>query len=159
MTAKELLTDLYTSREVDLCIAKLRGFPDDSIKEDLKQFVFLNLLEMPEEVITGLHRDGRLKHYVAKMIYNTANWRNRSKFYNAFGPAEMSTETFDDIADTPYDEINIPLHKIYWYKAELLRLYSVHGTYQAVADITRINVVSVFKTVRQARKEIKPLIE
>lgn len=156
MTARELLTEIYTSKEIDECISRLRQAEH---KEDIKQYVFLMLLETPEEVILGLNDKGRLKHYVAKLIYNTANWRNRSKFYNAFGPAEVATESFDDIADSPYEEINIPLHKIYWYKAELLRLYSVYGTYQAVSDLTGINVVSVFKTVRQARKEIKPLIE
>ena len=45
--------------------------------------------------------------------------------------------------------------KMHWYKVQVLKEYAELGTYQAVSNKTKIPLTSIFKTVQEARKEIK----
>lgn len=153
MTAKVLLTEIYVSAEISEVIKRLK--PED-LQEDIKQHVFLELFTMDEAFILDLECRGKLKHFIVKMIYNTSRW-TKSQFKKQFGQ-EIATDNFTDIAEQVYEEIDLPIEEIYWYKAEILKLYSEHGSYQKVAEITGIPVKSISNTVKQAVKEIKKAI-
>lgn len=154
INAKSILTEIYVSAEVAEIIKRLRP---ESMQEDIRQHVFLELFSMDEDFIMDLHCRGKLKHFITKMIFNTANWTG-NKFKNQFGEKEIATESFEDVTEQVYEEIEIPIGRIYWYRAELLKLYAEHGTYQKVAEVTGININSIFQAVKQARKEIKKII-
>lgn len=166
MTAQRLLTDIYQSKEVDDVIKKLK--PVD-LQDDIKQHCFLELFEKPGDFILDLHARGKLKAYIVKILWNTATFK-KSSFAKALGketPTDFcEVTTFEIIkVDTTdlerlelYRETMCKVDELYWYKAELLKLYAELGTYQAVSDKTGIPLTSVYKTIVDIRKEIKKLL-
>jgi len=135
--------------------AVLSKVRDQEHIDDLKQHLFLQLLEKPDGFILELEMKGKLKSYVVKMIWNISHWtkgnfKPRSK--------EVLVEKFKDVKDDIDEEVDIPLHKLHWYNRELLKLYAECGTYQAVSNATMIPVKSVFENVRKTKKIIKQLI-
>ena len=174
MNKNTLITEIYTSKEIGEVISKIHP---ESIRDDLKQHVFLELFEHSEDFILDLHNRGKLKSFIVKMMFNTSRF-TKSKFSKEMGK-EISFGNFEEInekvcqqsafeitrgvsdlrtKDDEFEEMNCALSKIYWYKAEILKLYSELGTYKKVSLTTGIPVASVFATVNQARKEIKQLI-
>lgn len=150
--AKTILTEIYISADIKACIKKL----DVNLAEDCLQYVFLELLQMDENFILDLNERGKLKHFIVKMLYNTMRF-SRTRFKNELG-YETPTETFADIEVEQYEEILVPLHKLYWYDSELLKLYAQYGTYDKVAELTGIPASSIFRTIKNAKKNIKKLI-
>lgn len=154
MTKNELISDLYLSKDIGIIKGKIK--PAD-IADDVIQHAFLELCLLSEELIQDLHARGKLQHFCVKLIYNTANWSNGT-LKKQLG-RETPTEDFSDIVDDDEpQEINLPMHKLHWYKSEVLKLYAELGTYQKVADITHIPMCSIYNTVKQAKKEIKQFI-
>jgi hypothetical protein len=45
--------------------------------------------------------------------------------------------------------------ELYWYNAELLKLYAVHGNYRALERVTGIPYVSCYHSIRKSVKEIQ----
>jgi DNA-directed RNA polymerase specialized sigma24 family protein len=70
-TARSLLTSVYISKEVEDVIKKIKP---DYIRDDVKQHAFLTLFEKEETFILDLHSRDKLRQYVVKTIYNTANF-------------------------------------------------------------------------------------
>lgn len=152
MTKDSILTEIYQSKEVEVMI---RSIKPDHLQQDIRQHCFLELFEKSEEFILDLHNRGKLKNYIIKILYNTSKW-SCTNLHKQLGK-ETPTEIFNDSECEIYEEINIEpvLKSIYWYKAELIRLYAEHGTYQKVSDLTGIPLKSVYMTIIEARKEIK----
>lgn len=50
------------------------------------------------------------------------------------------------------------IDKLYWYDAEILKLYLLHGNYRAIAEEVRIPFTSIFCTVKKAVQELKEKI-
>lgn len=48
--------------------------------------------------------------------------------------------------------------ELYWYNAELLKLYAVHGNYRALERVTGIPYVSCYHSIRKSVKEIQQKI-
>jgi len=124
---------------------------------DLIQHVFVIICEQDKDFILDLASRGKLKAYVVRMLYNTNRW-SKSNYAKEQATNEIPTESFADIPDEQFSEINIPLNKIYWYKAEVLKLYAEIGNYRGVAEKTGIPTASIFQTVKQAKNEIKRLL-
>jgi hypothetical protein len=124
---------------------------------DLIQHVFLLVCEQDKDFIIQLATTGKLKGYVCKLLYNTNRWQ-RTEYSKQLAANEIPTENINDIADECYQEIIIPLHKIHWYKAEVLKIYAEIGNYRGVAEKTGIHHCSIFQTVKQAKNEIKRLL-
>lgn len=155
MEAKQIIEELYRSKDLKECLAKIR--PVD-IQQDVLQYVFTELLMKDDEMVIDLYRRNKLMAYVAKMLYNMVRWE-RGTFRKSL-TKEVIVDTFVDIAyEESIDEIQVPLEKIYWYDAQILELYAKYGTYRAVAEITGINHVSIFHTVKKAKEAIKKHIE
>lgn len=167
------------------------------LREDIKQFVFEDMLNREESFILDLQTRGKLKHFIVKMMYNVSKWRDRSEFKKQYGFLEMSVASFDrSNATEAAEEWNFDgietidlqeilkysvdrklctedkrtdkelveavlqaLKEMYWYKAEVFTWYVKLGTYQKVADITGIPLSSIYKTVAQAKQEIKNYIQ
>lgn len=146
----QILTEIYKSHEVKKMIQSLRPI---HLQQDILQHCFLELFEKDEKFIVDLYDRGKLKNYIVKTLYNTARF-TRSKFHKELGN-EIPVESFADIPVEVYEEIKVDLSKLYWYKKEILELYAKEGTYQRVSDLTHIPLTSVYKTVIEARKEIK----
>jgi len=122
--------------------------------EDLIQYVFCIICEEDKDFIVSLAKQGKLRSYVCKILFNTRRWQ-RTEYHKQLAANEIPTEVFKEVADQSYSEIEIPLNKLYWYKARVLELYAELGNYRAVSEKTTIPLCSIFNTVQQARKEIK----
>ena len=164
MPARQILTDIYKSSEVDAIIKRLRPV---HLQEDIKQHTFLELFQKPEEFILDLHNRGRLKPFIVKILYNTATY-TKSSFAKSLGketPTDFcvaskfeiirTSETEDREMAEMHASVQCGMSEMHWYKSRLLREYSEEGTYQKVADKTGIPIISIFATVREAKKEIK----
>lgn len=158
-----VLTELFTSTEVSEVLKKI--YPD-YIREDVRQHAFLVLFEKEEAFIIDLHSRGKLRQYVAKTIYNTANF-SESKFNREYRRStEIPTEDIQDVPDEQesYDyealveSCSVKLEAIYWYNRDLLKLYVELGSYRKVSEKTGIPVNSVHHAVKQAKEEMKKLL-
>lgn len=163
MTAASILTRIYESKEIKEVIMRLKP---EHLQQDILQHTFLELFEKEESFILELDGRGKLKAYIVKILYNTATY-SRSSFAKALGK-----ETPTDICgDAKYEVIRYEdeekertesnnsvacaVSNLHWYKANMLAIYAELGTYKAVSEKTKIPLSSVFKTITEARKEIK----
>jgi len=177
-----LLTEIFLSKELAVCLAKIEP---ESIRDDLKQHVFLLLLEKPKEFITELNKTGKLKNYVVKVIFQLVRFKE-DKFHRV---QRKQTELPTDFTDFCIDSklindddnrvvemerhcevglaviLNTPSpsqggsDNVNWYHGRLLQLYVQLGNYRAVSKETGIPIKSVFNAVKQAREEIKRKVE
>lgn len=155
MSSNDILTEIYQSKELAATIAKVKP---TRLQQDIKQHVFLELLTREESVILDLHKRGKLRGYVATMIWNISQLRESNKFTKQIGVREVPTDTFIDVPYETTELFYLPIDRIYWYKAKILELYAELGTYALVAEHTGIPTSSIFRTVREARKEVKSKI-
>lgn len=124
---------------------------------DLIQHVFCIICEEDKDFIVDLANRQKLKGYVIKILYNTSKWQ-RTNYSKQLAENEVPTDIFEDVPDTVYEEIDIPLHKLHFYKAGILELYAALGNYRAVSRQTTIPISNIFDTVKKARKEIIKLL-
>ena len=155
MSSNDILTEIYQSEELAATIAKVKP---TRLQQDIKQHVFLELLNKDKDIITDLHNRGKLKAYIASMIWNISQLRESNSFAKQIGMREVSTDKFVDVPYETSELFYLPIDKIYWYKARILELYAELGTYALVAEYTGIPTSSIFRTVREAKKEIKSKI-
>jgi hypothetical protein len=148
MTKDQLLSEIYQSTEVKVMIASLQP---KHLQQDILQHCFLELFEKKEEFILDLHTRGKLKHYIVKILYNTARF-SRTTFAKTLGqdisfsdvlvtkPTENyadSLERFEQNIENNdalieyeadqrevYDQVYFNLSGLYWYKAEIFKLYA-----------------------------------
>lgn len=159
-----ILTSLYSSSELQEVMLKIKP---DHIRDDVKQHVFLSLFEKDEAFIIDLFERGKLRPYVVKTIYNTANFSEGSFRRQNRRKTEIPTESFPCTPDTEsesydYEELvatcAIRTDQLYWYNRDLLKLYVKHGTYRKVAELTGIPLLSVHDAVKKAKKEVRRML-
>lgn len=80
MTKNNLLSEIYQSKEISEVLAKIQP----EIRDDLKQHVFLLLLEKTDEFVLELHNIGKLKNYIVKVICQLVNFK-KDKFHTVNG--------------------------------------------------------------------------
>jgi hypothetical protein len=81
MTKDSLITEIYTSKEIGEVILKIQP---EHLRDDLKQHVFLLLLEKEEEFILELHKIGKLKNYIIKILFQLVHFK-KDKFHTIYG--------------------------------------------------------------------------
>ena len=153
MTSREIIAELYVSKDLLDCIEKVQPA---EIRSDLLQHVFLALLEKDEAIILELYKTSKLTAYVVKMIYNLANW-SRSTF-NKQKSREIYTNDFNHPVIEIEEEIIIPLEKLHWTSEKVLILYSEYKTYRKVGEITGIPYSTIFRMVKEAKIKIRKLL-
>ena len=154
-SAKQILADIYTSKEFEDMMTKYRH---ESLRDDMKQYIILQMLEKPETLIIELHNKGRLKEYICRVFWNTTRMSKYNKFTKEAKLFEPLPGNVEEIESEAPDSLKIDLSGIYWYKARILEKYAEMGSYKAVSDDTGIPVSSIFRTVQQARKAYKQKI-
>lgn len=153
MESTQIIADIYQSSEITEVLSKVNP---EHIRDDLRQHIFLELLEKPDAFIVDLNKRGKLKCFIVKMIYNTSRF-TKSRFAKERGK-EVMVDQLPDIIEEVEEEIVIPIDKIKEYDGGLLQLYAEFGTYQRVSTLTGIPVTSVFNTIKKAKRNIKRLI-
>jgi hypothetical protein len=153
MTSRQIIEQLYRSKELRECLSKIKPI---ELQDDLLQQCFLELLNKDEQLILNLHLEGRFIKYVVKMMYNMVNWQ-KSEF-NKLKTREVLTNDFNNTSETIEEENLLPLGKLHWVSEKVLTLYAEHGSYRAVGEVTGIPYPTVFRMVKQAKIKIKKLI-
>jgi hypothetical protein len=171
MTAKKVLTDIYNSKEMALTIKKVRPA---HLQQDILQHVFCELFSQSDESIMDLFNRGKLRPYIAQMVWNVSRLSPTNKFTKQMGFKEDNTDFNEYCNEAKFEvikfsedekeriesesEIKCAVSQLHWYKSGLLSLYAELGTYKAVSDKTGIPVISIWNTIKKARKEVKQII-
>lgn len=150
MEYNQIITEVYNSKEVNNLI---NGYRPIELQQDLKQQSFLRLLEQEHSKILSLHENNKLINYTLIIISNTA----KSKKYTlGIDERIIPTTNLDlEIECEKYQEININFDELYWYDAEILKLYFQHGSIRKVSALTTIPSSSIFYTIKNAKLKIK----
>lgn len=105
MIKNKIISDIFQSEEYDKVINNLfKG--DEYLKQDLKQELFLILLEKDEELIKNLYETNGLKFYFTRIVLNQVKSQT-SPFYTKYRQSELKYETASEGAeDRVADEID-----------------------------------------------------
>lgn len=158
MQASNIIAQLYNDQAITTLVNSLPPHPDP---QDVKQQAFTTLLEKPADLIMGLQAKGELLPYACQVIKNTANWTNGT-LRRQLGK-EVLTDNFGNI-EQPAEEttdravVSLPLDRLHWFNADLIRLYMEHRTYRKVAMVTGIPVMTVFDAVKKGKQQLKKMI-
>lgn len=184
--ANTAIVELIQGKDFKNCISKIEP---KHLQDDLASEVYLILLETNPGKIVDLHQNKQLNFYAARIIMNLAfsntspfykKFRHSHKCYIdngiahyeaenelVFGESEVITKIIE-ICDNSNEDIN--RHKeellaldaitgLYWYDAEIVRLFLEYGNYRAVAKETRIPFTSIYYTIQKAAKDIKQKVK
>jgi len=149
MTRNEIISDLFTSKDFNACIKKMKP---ERLQDDLKAEVGLILCEKPDEKIIELHESGMLKFYTVRIILNLMQ-SSSSPFYKKFRMTNVELSNIIEPIIIEYDHRKdkaiAEIENLYWYDREILKLYAEYGTYRAVEEATGIPFESIYKTVQK----------
>jgi DNA-directed RNA polymerase specialized sigma24 family protein len=158
----KIITDLYESPEVHAALEKMQP---PELRDDLRQEMFLVLLEIPTKKFKELHELNRVKGYLVRTMLNMIQ-SNKSMFYKKF--RSMDWQRVVEFEDTGIiDESNHEYHQllgtvdesltdVYWYDATLMRLYAECGeNVMEVSRRTGIPYKSIYPIIHRTRKKIK----
>lgn len=155
MTIAELATD-----------TNLRSFARKYAGEyadDLIQDAILILLQLEKGRVEEIHENGSLRAYAKQIIYNIRHGKGTSETITDIN--HMTGITLDHItcSDTTEDDpridlLNKGLAKLYWYERDLFILYCQLGSARKVEEATGINYISVSRTVKKVKHELRTYI-
>jgi hypothetical protein len=177
MTRDRIVEQLFMGKNFTDCIGKMEPA---HLRDDLRQEVILCVCEWPDEKVIKLYSDGVLDFFVARVIINHIQ-SSKSSFYKkyriAHEDAECDTnqklksilserhgqeiqeeianrETREALEDLALDNIN----QLYWYDAEMLRLYMELGNYRAIQKKTGIPFVSCYKNIQKSIVALRNMV-
>lgn len=153
MEAQIIISQLFKNPKVDQAI---RNLCQGSDFDDLKQDVFLALLEKDTPLITDLHKRGVLFFYTLSVIKFTRNANNKKK------KIFVDVEEIEDESDNPIEYNNaineLPTINGYPYFLELVKAVANYGSINKAAKEIGIPVSSVRRDILFVRKFIKKQI-
>ena len=104
-TRNEILSELEKIGVMDNIIRNITKTDpkrDDTIK-DLKQMVYMALLEKPEELVVDLYGKGQLIYYISRIAMNQWNSKT-SPFYYTYRKLMNNSIDIDDYGEEPTGE-------------------------------------------------------
>lgn len=96
--------------------------------------------------------------YTALEHYNRMPGKREHENTAVFTPSfiEEEGQTMDrQVREDMEDKALREIENLYWYNAELVKLYMLHGNYRAIELQTGIPFVSCYHTIRKSFKELK----
>lgn len=161
MTRDQIITKLFTGRNFNDCIEKMEPA---HLQDDLKMEVIAVVCAMPTEQIKELYDLGKLEFYTVRIILNMVT-NKYSQFFKKFrvGFDDLGNKDVAEAGDIEEreareekeDRVIAGIDELYWYDAELVRLYAKHGNYRAIQEETDIPFISCYKTIQRAFKQLK----
>lgn len=158
-----ILAEIYTSKELHTCLLLVKN---ESIREDIRQEIFLTLLQKQEDFIIELQNKGKLKAYISSCIFNEA-YSPRSTLRKKLGKesvlfidaAPLEKILIDEIieANKEHDKaidvfLSIPKNNI--YKQIFLSLCK-YGSYRKLSKAMDIPHTTLRDIVENFKKQIK----
>lgn len=158
MTKQNIITEYYNSQWMNDAIGKMQ--PED-LQQDLKQEVFMVLLEMDEEKLLELHANGFLKFYAVRTMLNMIK-SDRSKFYQMFrnfvelGNKDQAEEIYQERAEVCFDcAFNKSREQLYEKDMFWHYTYTFNRNALALSKETGIPYKTVTRTLQNAKQRIK----
>lgn len=158
MTKQNIITEYYNSQWMNDAIGKMQ--PED-LQQDLKQEVFMVLLEMDEEKLLELHANGFLKFYAVRTMLNMIK-SDRSKFYQMFrnfvefGSKDQAEEVCQERAEVCFDcAFNTSREQLYEKDMFWHYTYTFDRNALALSKETGIPYKTVTRTLQNAKQRIK----
>lgn len=168
MTKNEIITTYYNDKGIDEALTNLCPH---YLRDDLKQHIFLILLEKPEGEVVAMHFKGQLRFFIIRIIINSIRGNGRSDFakqmadsghpieddnQHAFDPIQY----IEEFAEREKDEKKIEqcikvIENLHPYYKILLKTYVESGSYRKAAAATEFNTMTVFDAVKKAKQQIK----
>lgn len=156
MTRNQIIERLFTGDNFNQCIQKMEP---DHLRDDLKMEIISVVCEWPEEKVIQLHQDNALEFYVVRVILNQVKSKTSpfAKKYRA-PVSEIKKEVplvtedteerrmREELEDTAMEEIG----RLYWYDAEMIRLYLKLGSFRAIEEHTGIPFISCYKNIKKS---------
>lgn len=160
MTRDRIITSLYNDKDIADAINKMHP---EELRDDLRQEMFMVILEMPEQKLKEKYDEGSLKWYLIRTMLNMIK-SDRSGFYMKFRRCnEELTDKHDkpDISthDELLDKVNEIVDTVHWYEREILRLHTDQGkTFRAISKETKIPYRSILETMKNTKHKLKRMI-
>ena len=158
MTKQNIITEYYNSQWVNDAIGKMQ--PED-LQQDLKQEVFMVLLEMDEEKLLELHANGFLKFYAVRTMLNMIK-SDRSKFYQMFrnfvelGSKDQAEEVYQERAEVCFDcAFNTSREQLYEKDMFWHYTYTFDRNALALSKESGIPYKTDTRTLQNAKQRIK----
>lgn len=161
-----ILSEIYNSNELAKCLLMVKK---ESIREDIKQEIFLTLLQKDEAFIVDLQNKGKLRAYISSCIFNEA-YSPRSTLRKKLGresvlfidAAPLEKILIDEIIEVnkTHDKaieifLSIPKNNI--YKQIFLSLCK-YGSYRKLSLAMNIPHTTLRDMVENFKKDIKKQI-
>jgi hypothetical protein len=160
MTRNQIIEGLFNGKNFNDCISKMEPA---HLQDDLRMEVISIVCEWPEEKVVGLHLDNALEFYVVRVILNQVKSKTspfvkkyRNSTYEIKETPQVNENTEERqlkeaLEDFALEEID----KLYWYDAEMVRLYLKHGNFRAIEKETGIPFISCYKNIKKSLALLK----
>ncbi len=160
MNKEQIILQLYRNEAIENC---LENCCPAHLRMDLKQHIFIILLDKTEADIISMHTKGMLQFYVIRTILNSVRGNGRSDFNRLFNSCGVELKDSTSIFYEEYNhdeerlmnECEAAAQELYWYNKHLLDEYIKLGSYRAVSKAIGIPTMAVFEAVKTAKEQIK----
>jgi RNA polymerase sigma factor (sigma-70 family) len=153
------IAELATDKNLKAFARKYAG----DYADDLIQDAILILLQLEKGRVEQIHEQGSLCAYAKQIIYNIRHGKGNSEtvtdinHITGIGFEHLTTdETTED--DARHELLIEGLKRLYWYERDLFTLYCQLGSARKVEEATGINYVSVSRTVKKVKHELRTFI-
>ena len=127
---------------------------EQSLADDLFQEFILCLLEKDESCFAEIKT---IDAYLFRIIKNTANKSFFAKYNRKVTKEDI--RNYNDVNSNGFDKRNkkftAAFESLYWYDREVLRMYAEEGTTLGITRKVNIPNISLWRTVKKARIQIK----
>lgn len=158
MSKNEIIQSFYESKEIKEAIDKMEP---EQLRKDLKQEMFMVLLEMEEERVKEMHEKGFLKFFLVRTMLNMVK-SDRSTFYRNFRNMVEIGEP-KEVIESEVDFPNIDLNEVFGnsrqglYEKDMFLFYvfTFKKNAAALSQATKIPYKTVIRTITTAKNRIK----
>jgi len=163
-TRNEITQELYTSKEIASAIGKMQPA---SLRNELKQEMFLSLCSITDEKFFNLYENGALKFWLVRCMLNMIRSTTMNQpFFRNFRAKSESLEGLENIPDEEPDDkeereklfnlIEENRKDLHWYENQLLDTWVDLGFNQKeVYRKTKIPYMSIVKTISAIKLKLK----
>jgi hypothetical protein len=163
-TRNQIIEELYLSKDI---ASALRKMQPASLRDDLRQEMFISLCNLSEEKFWNLHENNALKFYLVRAMLNMIRSTGMNQpFFKNFRAKFESIEEIDNIADQIddrkdekeklFDLLDERRKDLCWYENTLLDQYVASNFNQMeLHRKTRIPYPSIVKTISLIKNKLK----
>lgn len=163
-TRNEITHELYVSKEIATAIKKMQPA---SIRQELRQEMFLSLCSISDEKFFNLYENGALKFWLVRCMLNMVRSTTMNQpFFRNFRAKFESLEGFDNIEAEDRDDkeekeklfnlIEENRKGLHWYEDQLLDTWANLGFNQReVNRKTKIPYMSIVKTISAIKQKLR----